>query len=123
MVVPYSQAPAIMKRLLEGEVEPSRSEDAQEEITQQAWKAAKRITKLPGHGGPFHESFSEILDWNDPPPPLFKSFLRVEVKPGELEIRCYAATGCAEHADNPPLEDWLTRQRAGRRHLEVGGAA
>jgi hypothetical protein len=97
-----------MKRLLEGEVEPSRSEDAQEEITQQAWKAAKRITKFPGHGGPFHESFSEILDWNDPPPPLFKSFLRIEVKPGELDLRCYAATGCAEHVKEPPLEDWLS---------------
>ena len=107
MVVPYRQAPAIMKRLLEGEVEPSRSQDVQEEITQQAWKAAKRITKFPGSGGAFHQSFSEILDWNDPPPPLFKSFLRVEVKPGELEIRCYAATGCAEHQDDPPLEDWL----------------
>jgi hypothetical protein len=107
MVVPYTQAPAIMKRLLEGEVEPSRSEDAQEEITQQAWKAAKRITKFPGSGGPFHRNFSELLDWNDPPPPLFKSFLRVEVKPGELELRCYAATGCSEHSDNPPLEDWL----------------
>jgi hypothetical protein len=107
MVVPYTQAPAIMKRLLEGEVEPSRSEDAQEEITQQAWKAAKRITKFPGSGGAFHQSFSEILDWNDPPPPLFKSFLRVEVKPRELEIRCYAATGCSEHSEKPPLEDWL----------------
>jgi hypothetical protein len=107
MVVPYTQAPAIMKRLLEGEVEPSRSADAQEEITQQAWKAAKRITKFPGSGGAFHQSFSEILDWNDPPPPLFKSFLRMEVKPRELEIRCYAATGCSEHSEKPPLEDWL----------------
>jgi hypothetical protein len=107
MVVPYTQAPAIMKRLLEGEVEPTRSADAQEEITKQAWKAAKRITKFPGSGGPFHESFSEILDWNDPPPPLFKSFLRIEVRPGELELRCFAATGCSEHSENPPLEDWL----------------
>jgi calcineurin-like phosphoesterase family protein len=107
LVVPYTQAPAIMKRLLEGEVEPSRSEDAQEEITQQAWKAAKRITKFPGSGGPFHRNFSELLDWNDPPPPLFKSFLRIEVRPGELELRCYAATGCSEHSENPPLEDWL----------------
>jgi hypothetical protein len=31
----------------------------------------------------------------------------MEVKPGELELRCYAATGCSEHSDNPPLEDWL----------------
>jgi hypothetical protein len=31
----------------------------------------------------------------------------VEVKPRELEIRCYAATGCSEHSEKPPLEDWL----------------
>ena len=121
MVVPYTQAPAIMRRLLEGEVEPTRSADAQEEITQQAWKAAKRITKFPGSGGPFHQSFSEILDWNDPPPPLFKSFLRIEVKRGELEIRCYAATGCSEHEENPPIEDRIraTEQPDGTWKWEV----
>ena len=44
-----------------------------------------------------------------------------EVRPGELELRCYAATGCAEHADNPPLEDWLraTEQPDGTWKWEV----
>ena len=123
MVVPYSQAPAIMKRLLEGEVEPSRSEDAQEEITQQAWKAAKRITKLPGHGGPFHESFSEILDWNDPPPPLFKSFLRVEVKPERARDPVLRGDRLRGARGQSSARGLAPRQRAGRRHLEVGGAA
>ncbi len=101
-----------MSQLLEGRIEPTRSEDVEQEITQQAWKAAKRITRFPGStgsggGGMLHRNFSELLDWNDPPPPLFKSFLRIEVRPGELELRCFAATGCAEHADDPPLEDWI----------------
>jgi hypothetical protein len=38
-------------------------------------------------------------------PPFFKSFLRLDVSPTELRIRCYAATGCHEHEVDPPLED------------------
>ncbi len=121
LVVPYQQAPAIMGQLLEGNTEPTRAEDVNQEITQQAWKAAKRITKLPGQGGPLHRNFSELLDWNEPPPPLFKSFLRIDLKPGELELQCFAATGCAEHADDPPLEDWIrgTEQPDGTWKWEV----
>jgi hypothetical protein len=114
LVVPYQQAPAIMRELLDGRVEPTRRADVEEEITQQAWKAAKRITKFPGSAqGPFHRSFSELLDWNDPPPPLFKSFLRVEAREGEVEILCYAATGCKEHQENPPLEDHIKGRQQG----------
>ena len=47
------------------------------------------------------------------PPPLFKSFLKVETRPGEIEIRCFAATGCEEHADDPPLEDRIKGTRGG----------
>jgi len=38
-------------------------------------------------------------------PPFFKSFLRLDVSPRELRIRCYAATGCLEHELDPPLEN------------------
>ncbi len=41
-------------------------------------------------------------------PPLFKSFLRLDVTPEGLRIRCFAATGCREHEVDPPLEDDLT---------------
>jgi hypothetical protein len=41
-------------------------------------------------------------------PPLFKSFLRVDVSPSSLRIRCYAASGCREHEIDPPLEDEVT---------------
>jgi hypothetical protein len=41
-------------------------------------------------------------------PPLFKSFLRVDVAPERLRIRCFAATGCLEHELDPPLEDEIT---------------
>jgi hypothetical protein len=38
-------------------------------------------------------------------PPLFKSFLRVDVTPESLRIRCFAASGCREHELAPPVED------------------
>lgn len=47
--------------------------------------------------------FSECLDRKKPP--LFKDFLRSDAPEEELRVRCVAATGCAEQADDPPLED------------------
>jgi hypothetical protein len=117
--IPFEEAPKIMSRRLEG-VDPSREADQAEKISKQALRAERLVFPLPGQGmGAFHDNFSEFLDWNDPP--LFKSFLKVDVRPGELEIRCYAATGCAEHADEPPLEDWIkgTRESEGRWNWEV----
>ena len=59
---------------------------------------------LPGRGrGALHLPFSEFFDWNEPP--FFKSFLRVEAEPGELRIRCLAATGCLGQEQSPPVED------------------
>jgi hypothetical protein len=45
------------------------------------------------------------LDFNEPP--MFKSFLRVDVREGEVGIRCIAATGCQAQEDDPPVEDQL----------------
>jgi len=41
-------------------------------------------------------------------PPLFKSFMRVDVTPESLRIRCFAASGCLEHEIAPPVEDEVT---------------
>jgi hypothetical protein len=41
-------------------------------------------------------------------PPLFKSFLRLDVTPESVRIRCFAASGCREHEVAPPLEDEIT---------------
>ncbi|WP_328540274.1 metallophosphoesterase family protein [Streptomyces sp. NBC_00344] len=38
-------------------------------------------------------------------PPFFKSFLRMDVSPGGLRIRCFAATGFQEDEIEPPVED------------------
>ena len=53
--------------------------------------------------GPLQRFVSEIFDKNEPP--LFKNFLRIDASAEEVRIQCFAATGCAEHEDNPPLED------------------
>ena len=54
-------------------------------------------------GQTFHKSLSEFATWVDPP--LFKHFLRLDVSPTEVRIRCFAATGCGAQEKDPPVED------------------
>ena len=120
-IVPYTQAPLIVAERLDLDP-PTRSADQDETITDEARQAARRVYPLPGKGkGMFHSFMSEFLDWDEPPPPLFKSFLRIDAWPGHIEIRGFAATGCAEHAQNPPLEDSIraTEQPDGTWKWEV----
>ncbi|WP_433887602.1 metallophosphoesterase family protein [Streptomyces sp. CA-111067] len=41
-------------------------------------------------------------------PPFFKSFLRLDVTPDSVRIRCFAATGMQEQEIEPPVEDDFT---------------
>ncbi|CAL9353016.1 hypothetical protein SUDANB96_00509 [Streptomyces sp. enrichment culture] len=41
-------------------------------------------------------------------PPFFKSFLRLDVSPDAIRLRCYAATGTRAHELTPPVEDEVT---------------
>jgi Calcineurin-like phosphoesterase len=54
-------------------------------------------------GRTFHKYLSEFATWVDPP--LFKHFLRLDVSPTEVRIRCFAATGCREQEREPTVED------------------
>ena len=54
-------------------------------------------------GRTFHKYLSEFATWVDPP--LFKHFLRLDVSPTEVRIRCFAATGCGAQEKDPPVED------------------
>ena len=114
VAIPYDIAPAVMSLRLEGVVDPTRVEDRDKHVPPDVWRKAKIVFPFSDSGimGPFNKNFSEFLDWNDPDPPLFKSFLRVDTRPGEVEIRCFGATGCEEHADDPPLEDRIKGTRA-----------
>lgn len=108
-------APELMGLLLDKAVDPKREGDRGKAVPPDAVARGKKVLFFSDAKvlGPFSKNFSEFLDWNDPDPPLFKSFLRVDTRPGEVEIRCFAATGCEEHADNPPLEDHIKGTRVG----------
>jgi calcineurin-like phosphoesterase family protein len=87
-------------------VEPTRPEARNARVTLRARIAARILLWLPGRGRRgLHLPFSEWLDFNEPP--MFKSFLRVDVREGEVRIRCFAATGCQAQEDAPPVEDHL----------------
>lgn len=72
-----------------------------------------RATRMKGafvgllpSGKTFHRYLSEFADWDDPP--LFKHFLRLDVSPDGIRIRCFGATGCRAQEVEPPVEDDLT---------------
>lgn len=115
LAIPPELAPALMSERFQKVVDPSRPVDRDRTVPDAMRARASRVFFFSEASvlGPFNKNFSEFLDWNDPDPPLFKSFLRVDTRPGEIEIRCFAATGCEEHADNPPLEDHIKGTRVG----------
>src|ERR671910_2489061 len=91
--IPPDEAAAYMGERLG--IAPAREGDQNAYISRRTRRLAERIFPLPGRGrGPLHHYFSEFFDWNDPP--LFKNFLQVDVRAGELNICCFAATGCLE---------------------------
>ena len=80
-------------------VVPERGTAASPTVAEE--RAAQMVRWLPS--GHFAEIYYPYWDWDEPP--FFKSFLRVDVTEEEIRIRCFAATGCAEHESDPPLED------------------
>ncbi len=103
-IAPSEAAKYMAERL---RIEPARPEDQGARVSGRTRRVADWIFPLPGSGRAlYHHFFSEFFDWNEPP--LFKNFLRIDASKSEVRIRCFAATGCAEHEGNPPLEDEVT---------------
>ncbi|MBA3421362.1 MAG: metallophosphoesterase [Thermoleophilaceae bacterium] len=98
--IPPDEAAAIVREHLG--LEPRRDSARRMAPSRRSSLAARLVAPLPGQRG-YNPWLSELLDWNDPP--LFKSFLRLDASTSEVRIRCFAATGCAEHEDDPPVED------------------
>lgn len=57
-------------------------------------------------GRAFHRIGSEAFDFDDPP--FFKQFLRLDIAPGQLTVRCFGVTGCADTERTPSVEDCFT---------------
>jgi len=83
-------------------LEPVRPGARTARVDDRARRAAARVFPLSGYRG-LDRFFSEYWDADDPP--LFKSFVRVDVADRALRLRCFAATGCGEHEADPPVED------------------
>jgi hypothetical protein len=107
-LTPEQAAAVIAKRL---GIEPTRAENKGVRPSLRARLVASLLGvpgagpgwfRLPVHRA-YHRLFSSASDSDFPP--FFKNFLRLDVSPGELRIRCYGATGCHEHELDPPLED------------------
>jgi Calcineurin-like phosphoesterase len=102
LFIPPDEASALIAERLE--IPATRPEAKDVTPSPKARRAAATVFPLPGRAhGPWHQMFSEFFDWNEPP--MFKSFLRLDVAGSELRIRCFAATGCAEQESEPPIED------------------
>jgi Calcineurin-like phosphoesterase len=92
-------------------IEPARRSDGEVALTDRARRAAERILPLPGRArGPLHPLFALWFDINEPP--MFKSFLRIDAGADRVRIRCFAATGCRDHEDDPPIEDEIVAERS-----------
>ena len=108
LAIPPDQAAALMAESLD--VPPVRPLGADVVVTPEARRAFKKVMpsrrRLPG---PVREYLTQFLDWNDPP--MFKSFLRIDASTEEIRIRCFSATGCRKHDQNPPVEDAIKASR------------
>jgi hypothetical protein len=111
----YEEAAAAIARRLD--LTPTRRE-AQDVRPSLRARIVAALLGVPGQGGTatrwfrlpvrraYHRLFSSSSDSDRPP--FFKSFLRVDVTPGALRIRCFGATGWLEHERHPPVEDEVT---------------
>lgn len=111
-VIPRGEAASIIVERLGLDLETVRHDESTDLISPRSRRAAKLIMGMSTVDSRLRKDTSFLLDYNTPNPPLFKSFLRIDAQPGQIDITCYAATGCAEHESNPPVED---RVRATRR--------
>ena len=102
--IPPDEAAVIVGEQLS--IPPRRESARQAEVSSRSRRSARTLFRLPMRKrGGLHVPFSEWLDWNQPP--LFKSFLRIDAEPREVRIRCFAATGCRDQEQAPPVEDEL----------------
>jgi calcineurin-like phosphoesterase family protein len=90
-------------------IEPVRRGRGEVVLSDRARRAAMRLAPLPGRAhGALHSMLALWFDINEPP--MFKSFLRIDASADRVRVRCFAATGCRDQQDDPPVEDELVAE-------------
>jgi hypothetical protein len=81
---------------------------------------ARLVASLLGAGGrpdrtsrfrlPVRKAYTQLFSPSSATysPPFFKSFLRLDVTPTSIRLRCFSATGNRDHEIDPPVEDEVT---------------
>ncbi|MER6071606.1 metallophosphoesterase [Streptomyces sp. NPDC001817] len=94
-------------------IEPGRKPDADARIT----RRTRLVASLLGTGGrpdrtsrfrlPVHKAYTQLFSPGSATysPPFFKCFLRLDVAPEAVRLRCFAATGNRAQEVDPPVED------------------
>lgn len=106
-----AQAAAVVAERLEGR--PARTPDSPALVTPRT----RLVATLLGTGRrprrfrlPLRKLYTGLLSPScaTHAPPFFKSFLRIDVSPEALRLRCHAATGHRAQELDPPVEDEVT---------------
>lgn len=106
------QAAAVIGRRLG--IDPTRPTDAPVTPRTRFVATVLGVARTPHHKArlrlPVRKTYTKVLSPGSATfsPPFFKSFLRLDVSPGALRIRCFAATGMREQELDPPVEDDFT---------------
>lgn len=117
LTIPEDQAVALMSERIG--ITPVRPSARNVRISRRSRWLARVLIPLPSRTV-FQKFLSEILAWDEPP--FFKSFIRVDVSPTEMRLRCLAATGCGEHEQDPPVEDEIRIDLAAIHQRKVAAA-
>ncbi|WNI14119.1 metallophosphoesterase family protein [Actinacidiphila sp. ITFR-21] len=95
-------------------ITPVRHTDAPVTLRTRFVATALGVARRPHHRArlrlPVRKTYTKVLSPGSATftPPFFKSFLRLDVSPGTVRIRAYAATGLREQEIDPPVEDDFT---------------
>jgi len=106
------QAGAVIARRLG--IAPVRSADTAVSLRARFVASLLGVATRPGRKGrvrlPVRKVLTQVLSPGSATysPPFFKSFLRLDVRPGAIRVRCFAATGLRAQELDPPVEDDFT---------------
>ncbi|MFI9150054.1 metallophosphoesterase family protein [Streptomyces sp. NPDC053367] len=109
-----AEATAVVSKRLE--ITPGRSPQPTTRVTRRARLVASLLGtgRRPDRGTrfrlPVRKAYTDLLSPGSATysPPFFKSFLRLDVSPDEIRLRCHAATGNRAQELEPPVEDEVT---------------